>query len=191
MSANQFHGRTIYRYCDTANHAKALARGYVWLGTLQRCRQYENKQQGDPGEGLNYYHTSTVTSEDKDFQQLARASGFGIPPNAIRSRIRDNLIIEPVSMFNDAFVLCTSLRFDPRAFAAAWNAPHCGEITDAGRFLDLVIPRLSQHFRGDVEGKIRWDHLSGAWSHHPQMPSLSPKDMRGRRRFGWSTGSRD
>lgn len=66
---NPFNGRPLYRYFDTPEHADALTQGYVWISTLQKCRQYENEHQGDRGEGLQYYHSGTVTDSDRDYEE--------------------------------------------------------------------------------------------------------------------------
>jgi hypothetical protein len=136
-----FDGRRLYRFFDTAEHADALTQGKVWISTLETCRRYENEHQGDPAEGQQYLEPppSVGHGDDPELVAAARRQGFGIGPGARDVFIHDNVFIGGMP---DAFLLCTTKRFDPAAFAGWWNTNFCCEITDGGEFFRLVTERL-------------------------------------------------
>jgi hypothetical protein len=143
-SVRFFAGRILYRFFDTAEHADALTQGHVWITTFQTCRGYENRNQGDPGEGSETYSPGLVSlsGEDKNHVEIARRMGIGLTgPGKLTA-----FGVGSRSVIDDAYMLCTSMRFDPAAFSATFNADYCTEITDAGQFFRSVTARLRDRF---------------------------------------------
>src|SRR5690606_38160050 len=72
------HSQSVYRFFQEEWQADALARGDVWLSTLETCRAYENPEQGDSEEGYETYNSGHAVgdSSDPELVEVARRSGI-------------------------------------------------------------------------------------------------------------------
>lgn len=133
----KWYGRSLYRFLDKEEFAVAFTRGSFRLSTLRRCRGYENAQQGDPSEGSETYFSGEASSGDPHFETVARRSGIPVTPG-VHTTLRYNTTRRTLL---DAFLLCLTSEFDPERFAKDFGSC-CVEITDAGKFFDIVCDHL-------------------------------------------------
>jgi hypothetical protein len=101
----------LFRRFDKLEYAEALCRGEVWLSTLQRCRVYEDSEQGDPGEAIHKFDSGNAagsTEDDPDFRLVAERFGL-LQGRLIASSIRHSRMVQQIP---DAWVLCASQDFD-------------------------------------------------------------------------------
>jgi hypothetical protein len=123
----------IFRRFSIAEHADALCHGEVYLGTLSRCRAYENAEQGDRQEALHTYQSGTIGTGHPDFEITMQRMGF--------SDAGDNVVLiqcESTRMIKDGWVLCCSELPNVKAFGA-----HCVRIDKPRRFFDRLNARLN------------------------------------------------
>jgi hypothetical protein len=136
-------GKRVYRFFKLPEHADALMKGCVWITTLEACRRYENRYQGDPEEGYEHYEQGgavTNTPEEPHFAEIAKRIrlivGDGTTLRGNRSLLK----------LTDAFVLCFTERFDPATFEKTIEHKHCVAISDCAKFFDTVTNRMQQVF---------------------------------------------
>ena len=55
--------RPLFRCFDREEYANAFATGEIRLSTLTRCREYENAERGDSGEGTLTYFSGNISGE--------------------------------------------------------------------------------------------------------------------------------
>lgn len=133
----------VYRFFRERNHAEQLAQGIVWLSTLGSCRGYEEDGRGDAGEATQVYWSGEFSGEGTDphIQHVSQHSGIKIQiaPGAEIQQvlIRDATYSRGIA---DAFVLCTSEKFDPSCMETF--GPYCVEISRPRFFVWLVTVRL-------------------------------------------------
>lgn len=101
-------GLPLYRFFNTEEKAEALLNGKVWLSTLQKCREYDDPQQGDKHEGTAIYKTSIKTGDrevNKEEQQRALYAGVGIADGLKDITLRS---IECDFVIPNGYILCTT-----------------------------------------------------------------------------------
>jgi len=136
--------KTVYRYFKEAKHADAFANGScIRLSTLEICRKYEDKEQGDSGEAFEKY---TLENEkggnaSKGFVARADRAGVGI------SQYCHNMTVVNCShtiMLEDAHVLCTTTKLSEET--ANNFGPYCVKITDLKSFFYVI----SQEYENSI-----------------------------------------
>ena len=111
--ANQFKGLPLYRFFRTSEHAQALLDGKVWISTLQKCREFECPQQGDPDEGSSTFEQEFLVIENRyiteeDYQTALHAGIRISPPGTFQSGrivLQNN---KRVTRLPNGFLLCTT-----------------------------------------------------------------------------------
>jgi len=132
---------SVYRFFKEEEHANALARGDIYLSTLDNCRAYEDAEQGDPEEAYETYlsgHLVGGSDNDKFVEQAQRASIH------IGEGCRDIQIINCSSTrtLPDAYVLCTTTEFSPENLNEKFGK-YCVEIKDPRKFFVAVSKKLN------------------------------------------------
>lgn len=122
--------QTVYRYFREAEHAAALARGEVWISTLNICRNYEDAEQGDKGEGTLEYRTGHIKGDygDESFEVMARRGGVELKPGATNCTLN----VTRKMRVDDAFVLCMTEERTPQL--AKTFGEYCVEIIEPEKF---------------------------------------------------------
>lgn len=101
-------GLPLYRFFKTRERAEALLNGEVWVSTLQKCREYDDPQQGDKYEGSANYLTSINTGDrpvSKEEQERALHGGVGIADGVSNITIGS---INTEFIIPNGFLLCTT-----------------------------------------------------------------------------------
>lgn len=94
----------IFRFFREEAHADALARGEVWLSTLERCRGYEDAR-GDHQEGLHFHHlTDVAIGQSQEIRAAATRIGIEADPG-VQVSFKD---VVGLTRMPDAYVLCFS-----------------------------------------------------------------------------------
>lgn len=156
---HKFHGHEVFKFFQEEKHADALAAGQVWLSTLEKCRQYEDPLQGDPGEAEHTYRSGTVTGNSGDplFDLIAARSGIGMIgcTNATISEATNTTYLR------DAFVICTTAEFDPKKLGPTFGR-YCVRISYPNEFFWRVSEvalrrhqRIAEAHWGSVEYRER------------------------------------
>lgn len=132
---------SVYRFFQEEEHANALARGDVYLSTLENCRAYEDAEQGDPEEGFEAYNASNLSggSDDPEFVEQARRGGIAIEGKCSNIQIGS---ISKVESIEDAYVLCTTTQFLPENLNEKFGK-YCVEIKDPRKFFVAVSKKLN------------------------------------------------
>lgn len=125
--ANRFKGLPLYRFFKEKCHAECFLDGKVWISTLQKCREFECEQQGDPYEGTSIFQQEYLVIENRyitehDYQ-TARHAGMGIsPPGTFQNgRIVISKNTKTTSIPN-GFLLCTTnTPSDLQAQSSEWK----------------------------------------------------------------------
>lgn len=133
----KWYGRPLYRFLDKEEFAVAFTEGKFRLTTLRRCRGYENQQQGDPDEASELYFSGVAYSTDPHFETIARRSLVKAFPGA-QVTLSNNTTRRSI---RDAFLLSLTKEFAPEQFAKDFGS-YCIEITDAGRFVEIVTEHM-------------------------------------------------
>nr|WP_181718434.1 hypothetical protein [Psychrobacter sp.]QJS05137.1 hypothetical protein [Psychrobacter sp.] len=132
---------SVYRFFKEEEHADALARGDVYLSTLDICRAYEDAEQGDSQEAYETYLSGNLSGDgdDHEFVEKARRSGIGIGPGS-----RDIKIINCSNTVSlpDAYVLCTTTEFLPENLNEKFGK-YCVEIKDPRKFFVAVSKKIN------------------------------------------------
>lgn len=127
----------LFRRFDRPEHADALAKGVIWISTLNHCRQ----NAFDRLEGTRTYHTGVLTShDDGENGRLAWAAelmGFrGVDSSRdAHVRIADCTIVEAIP---DAHVLCMSQHASREAAEEQLGPGYYVEIDDPETFVNMV-----------------------------------------------------
>ncbi len=98
----------LYRFFKSKERAKTFLEGKIWVSTLQECRNYEDAQQGDKGEGTSFFTTSIHTNGGRlTTPQLEAAmhGGVYIHPDNIGITINS---IEYHREIDNGYLLCTT-----------------------------------------------------------------------------------
>ena len=111
--SNKFRGLPLYRFFREQWEAECLLNGKVWISTLQKCREFECPQQGDPYEGSITYQQGLLIIENRvvteDDYLTALHAGIGIPsPGTFMSG--KNIIAgnSRSSTIPNSYLLCTT-----------------------------------------------------------------------------------
>lgn len=137
-----YQGAKLYRFFDEERYAEDFMRGGIWISTLESCRNAEEPDRRDVGEGTLIYNTGTVTGDGDDprLQAIARRADFYVHPGA-----RGTTFINCESRVKvlDSYVLCLTERFEPDAMEGIGK--FAVEITDPHVFFRRVTAELRQH----------------------------------------------
>ncbi len=130
------HTESIYRFFSEEWEADALVQGKVWLSTLNKCRAYEDAEQGDKDEAHLTYNSGYLVGDgdDRDFVRQAKQAGVKISSGSINCGIIDCV---RTTSIEDAYVLCTTLEFSPEKLSEKFGK-YCVEITDPIGFFHAV-----------------------------------------------------
>lgn len=145
------HEEKVYRFFSEAWQADAFAQGDIFLSTLERCRAYEDAEQGDKDEGLETYYVDHISGDSDNIQFVEQAQRLGI----FVGEGNTNITFENMSsttIIPDAYVLCTATDFSP-ALQKKFG-PYCVEITNPRYFFILLSVSLN------AESAI-WEAASG------------------------------
>lgn len=99
--------KKVYRFFENEWEAECLIKGGVWISTLQKCREYEDRERGDPNEGMYTHNVSYMAGNTGDSltQELLRRQGIQCDdPNGFIS-MADNV---HTMVHENSFVICTS-----------------------------------------------------------------------------------
>lgn len=133
----------IFRFFRESKNADALATGIVWITTLNKCRADEATS-GDSEEAYQLYesglmHFDVATRRDPRLARLSRMGGITIHPGVTDVTINE---ARGSSRLNDAYVVCTTRKFNPAAMAQAFGA-YCVEIRQPMHFFAAVTRQLA------------------------------------------------
>lgn len=136
------HSQSVYRFFQEEWQADFLARGKIWLSTLETCRAYEDPAQGDPEEAHETYNSGHAVggSNDPDFIEVARRSGIHIGPGCSEITLSNNT---RKTVLPDAYVLSTTTNFSPDKLSATFGR-YCVEITSPKDFFFRVSASLER-----------------------------------------------
>ena len=96
----------VYRHIPDKNFADKFVTGEsIWVSTFQACRNYEDAEKGDAGEGTMLHRIGDISSDDAGFQSVA--DNLGIVNRAGRMRIKNG---NGFFRAHDAYVVCFSHR---------------------------------------------------------------------------------
>jgi hypothetical protein len=129
----------LFRFFKEPQWADKLASGEVFLSTLERCRQYEDPLQGDPGEGIHVrgLPDGYAVWGQPGAQELAAAHNFHLRPGSnIVFRGNTERVVVP-----DGWLLCLTTEDTP---AIRETFGHHGVvINDPWRFFRTIHRSLS------------------------------------------------
>ncbi|MFL1502138.1 hypothetical protein ACI77N_13220 [Pseudomonas sp. S191] len=96
----------IYRHVTKDSYADQFVTGEsIRVSTFQTCRDYEDEEQGDPGEGHMYHLNTHITDDHPRFHELT--SQFGMDLRGAEGVVFGNNLRRDV--VSDAYVICFSL----------------------------------------------------------------------------------
>ncbi|UQB41932.1 hypothetical protein JX580_09710 [Thiomicrospira microaerophila] len=173
------HSQSVYRFFQEEWQADALARGDVWLSTLETCRAYENPEQGDSEEGHETYNSGHAVggSSDPELVEVARRSGIHIGPGCSNITISNNI---RKSVLHDAYVLCTTTEFSPEKLGETFGR-YCVEITNPRQFFIAVSEVLEGivSIREAAAGKVIYKNRLYTGMERPPGPIgfVKPPDL--------------
>jgi hypothetical protein len=102
---NIFRG-PVFRHIPEERYADQFVTGEsIWVSTFQRCREYEDKEQGDAGEGTMLHHIKHASSRDQGFESIARQ--YGIVSSGGGTITMTNTT--GFHVVDDAYVVCFSM----------------------------------------------------------------------------------
>lgn len=130
---------SVYRFFKEEEHANALARGDIYLSTLDNCRAYEDAEQGDPEEAYETYLSGHLVGSSDELNEQAQRLGF------YTSGFCENIEITNCSStrkLTDAYVLCTTTEFSPENLNEKFGK-YCVEIKDPRKFFVAVSKKLN------------------------------------------------
>lgn len=150
------HKGSVFRFFKKEEDANTLAQGDVYLSTLERCRSYENAEQGDSEEAYETYNSGHAVGRGDDPEIIRRAqqSGIYISPNIGRVTISNNTRITSLP---DAYVLCTTTEFSPENINEEIGK-FCVEIKNPREFFNVISRKIDSMFaiREAGAGKIKY-----------------------------------
>ncbi len=99
----------VFRFFKEEWQADSLLRGEIWISTLDKCREYEDSEQGDPNEGIQTHLTSLTggggQAGEFKIQELIRRQGIIVDDPESTIFLSGN---QHTQRFENSFVLCTS-----------------------------------------------------------------------------------
>lgn len=169
------YSKPVYKFFEKEEHADALLRGNVHLGTLNTYRDYEDAEQGDSEEAYETYFASDIEGSSNDYKvaEQLRRSGMRMESNNIRIGKATRTIALP-----DAYVLCTTIEFSPENMSEKIGTKFCVEIKDPRKFFEIVSKKLnsiSAIHKAEM-GKIIYTdrHYSGLEEHPGMIGFVKP-----------------
>lgn len=106
--AKKVKGLPLYRFFPEEWQAQCFMEGKIWLSTLERCRSYEDEQQGDRNEGSSKYTLNLNTTNrfinEEDVIAAAHA-GIMIGDMCFNFQINNSQV---TNVIRDGFILCTT-----------------------------------------------------------------------------------
>lgn len=136
--------RPVYRFFQEAEHADLFCHGKVRISTIETCRKYEDKAQGDAEEAHLHYKTGSMVggSDESAFVTVASRAGIYIGPNCSNITVSN---CSRTTSLPDAFVLCTTLKYEPSTMNGSFGEA-CVKINKPRRFYERVSRRLARTF---------------------------------------------
>lgn len=103
----------VYRHVTKEQYANDLVNGIgLRVSTIQTCRDYEDKEQGDAEEGYLHHLATRITDQHPRGIELASQIGIKISGDSTNYLISNN---RRSTIYPDAYVICLSHRiFDDR-----------------------------------------------------------------------------
>jgi hypothetical protein len=148
------HTRTesMYRFFDEERYADEFVNGNVFVSTFKRCRAYENKYQGDIGEGSLTYNGGRFVGNSDSFEFKKILSNMpGIKIEGSNITFDNNT---QVTRVHDAFVLCLTTKFQPGEFNIDFGR-FCVEIINPKSLFSGLNSAIRHKYR--VSGQV-FDH---------------------------------
>lgn len=110
----------VYRFLGEEIHADALARGDIWVTTLDDCRRKESARGGDAWDAMiNQTRRPIFGHGDDPAVQEALRGLVSLPPYARNISISNNIYS---TVHPNAWVFCSTLEYEP-----AWMAERFGK----------------------------------------------------------------
>lgn len=104
----------LYRYFNEERYAESFLNGNVWISTLQKCREYEDPQQGDLYEASTIYNHKPIRIQNriitKEEVESLNHAGISLGVEAgefVKGPIDINNNTTIRQIFN-SFILCTT-----------------------------------------------------------------------------------
>lgn len=131
----------VYRFFKEEEHANALARGDIYLSTLESCRAYEDAEQGDPEEAYETYLSGNIVggSSDAEFVEKARRMGVIIGSNCNNIKFSN---CSRTTSLPDAYILCTTTEFSPENLGEKFGG-YCVEIKNPRKFFNIISRKIN------------------------------------------------
>lgn len=127
----------VYRHVDQEAFAKDFVVGKcIWVSTLEKCRMYEDAEQGDPGEGTSFYSHGAIHSTHPDFKTVADRLGVSCSGDLEMS---GNVAINKIP---DAYVVCLSFRKFDKALQKKFGE-YCVCIPNISSFAHKLLYAMS------------------------------------------------
>lgn len=146
---------SVYRFFQKEEHADALVNGHIWLSTIERCRAYEDAEQGDKWEASLNVGLSMISGggNDHDFVSSAKSIGVRVEPEAEHMIITNS---RSEYLVNDGYVLCATTHFSEEVRDKFGK--YCVEIQNPFVFAELVSHHLSidENITYSYHGKINY-----------------------------------
>lgn len=135
--------KAVYRYMDDEKFLDMFCEGKIRISTLEKCRNYENQEQGDKDEGKETYTITHMTDNDTNWRSKAEKAGLFLGENSCNATFID---CSSTKRLPDGLVLCTTARRDDGKFANHFGK-FCVKIKDVDKFYELITNELSQQFK--------------------------------------------
>jgi hypothetical protein len=130
----------IYKFVRAPEHADALAKGDVYVSTLNACRAYECSERGDPGEGTltHFINRFVGTGDEWKAADPLRGRRLDIagPMNVVISDCELTLVAR------DGYVFCATDTFDFERMAESFGH-YCVRIRNPLFFQLALCHRLA------------------------------------------------
>lgn len=130
----------LYRFFDEEIYADSFCEGNIRISTLESCRAYENPEQGDKEEATWVHHIDSMLVKEYNEEQSnsLQLAGCSVEPGSTNNYFEN---VTGRTVLPDAYVLCTTRHFDPKAFSGSFGK-YCVEISNAHTFFTLVHNRI-------------------------------------------------
>lgn len=176
--------RPLFRCFGKEHHANVFANGSIRLSTLIQCREYEDAERGDRGEGTLTYFSGNCLGDgsDADIQLVAARMGIEIGPDPANLDISQNVTRWSMP---DGYVLCTTEVLNEEILAAF--GPYCVEIASPWHFFRGLHAAIERQMgisgcQGDrVVYKERILHGTEPWAGPPTVCFQKPLRYRSQR----------
>lgn len=135
--------RVLYRFFSTEAYADRFVNGYIWISTLEACRNAENAAARDEGEGSLLRHVEYADGDDPQFMQMLAQTGLVQIKNAEKAPgVRMTECFFNVSPGRNGYVLCLTERCD-EVLREKFGG-FCVKVNDPFGFFQTVTPRIGQ-----------------------------------------------